>query len=99
MFLAIFLTRCINFTSDLILIMKILFIINTIHTYPWMSPFGTDTSMADSSVMDLVQNEATKFEDDGRGPAQNERIKLIILNTIDKLRNLKKKRSKRKRRS
>ena len=48
--------------------------------------------MADSSVMESVQNETTKFEDIVTGPAQNERMKLIILNTIDKIRNRKKKR-------
>ena len=39
-----------------------------------------------------VKNEATKFKDNGRGSAQYETMKLIILNTIDKIRNLKKKR-------
>ena len=42
--------------------------------------------------MEPVQNEATKFEDNVWGHAQNEKMKLIILNTIDKIRNLKKKR-------
>ena len=48
--------------------------------------------MTDSSVMESVQNETTKFEDNVTGPTPYERMKLIILNTIDKIRNRKKKR-------
>ena len=48
-------------------------------------------SIADSSVMESVQNEATKFEDNARGSAQSEILKLIILSTIDKIRNHKRK--------
>ena len=42
--------------------------------------------------MEPAQNEAMKFKDNVRGPAQNEPVKLIILNTNDKIRYLKKKR-------
>ena len=42
--------------------------------------------------MEPAQNEAMKLKDNVRGPAQNETMKLIILNTINKIRNLKKRR-------
>ena len=46
----------------------------------------------EAAIVEPAQNEAMKFKDNFRGPAHNETMKLIIVNTIDKIRNLKKKR-------